>query len=350
MKSYFSIAFVCLITSLSFAQTSVQDGDWTNPSTWDCNCVPLPFISPLNITINHTVTANIHDAINNLDGRTYFEGGSLTIGPNGTLLQMGEGDLFLHNTTTLIDGKLDMRRVAVTKGSAIYNGIIQNCDSLWNDSCLVVNNGIITAYDYQVYEHGNVINNGNINITNNMNIQGEYLNSTTGSINVAVDFSNLNSFGGRALFTNNGTHVVANNFLNATNDTIKGDGYICIGNLSTNQGTILDNQTISTPTSGFSVNTGYIASTVVFNNNCTASLNEVNYTPYSVYPNPTKESIELRGVKNQTHIQIISLQGKIVLDFTYHPGQKIDFSELEKGIYFIKINDPSSSPLKVIKK
>ncbi len=349
MKNYLFIAFACIITTYSYAQTSVQDGDWTNPSTWDCNCIPYPFLSPLDITINHVVTANIHDGINNLDGRTYFNGGSLTIGSNGTLLQMGEGDLFLNNSTTVINGILDMRRIAVSQGSAIYNGVIQNCDSLWNDSCNVVNNGVITTYDYNVYTNGSTTNNGTINVTNNMLIQGEYNNTPSGSITIAVDFSNLNTTGGRALYTNNGTHVVGNNFLNATNDTIKGTGIICIGNLSTNQGTVLGTQTISTPTSSFSVNLGFVAPTVTFNNNCLVNLSELKSNPYSVSPNPFSQEIEIDGVTDEISIQIISVQGTIVKELIYYPGQNIDLIELDKGVYFIKINDALNSTIKVIK-
>ena len=175
MKNLITFIIGCAITSSLFAQTSVQDGNWTDPSTWDCNCVPIPYLSALDIVVNHVVVANFYDPINSLDGRTFFSGGSLTIGANGTLQQMGEGDLYLENATTIVDGILDMRRVAVVQGSAIYNGIVQNCDSLWSDSCNVINNGTITAYDHQVYDAGTMTNNGTINITNNMNIQGEYI-------------------------------------------------------------------------------------------------------------------------------------------------------------------------------
>ncbi len=341
MKNSTLLFILSFFVSFSNAQTSVQDGNWTDPATWDCNCVPAPYLpGAINVTVNHNVVADIYDVINSLSGRTYFDGGSLTIGANGKLIQTGEGDLYMYNATLLVSGTLDMRRVAVNKGTATYDGIVQNCDSLWSDSSTVVNNGIITTLDHSIGQMGVMTNNGTINITNNMNIQGEYINSSTGIIKNYVDFSNFNVFGNRAKYTNDGEHYIGNNFFNGTNDTIQGNGLICISNLSTNQGTVLGGMTISTPTSSFSLNTGLVANTVSFNNNsCVASITEIEEDKYTVFPNPFQNILTIDGLEANTNIYVFSLDGKQIYQGKTSASNTIELKDLKKGIYFLKIGN-----------
>lgn len=57
---------------------------------------------------------------------------------------------------------------------------------------------------------------------------------------------------------------------------------------------------------------------------------------FSIYPNPADESIMIHGNATITKIVIEDLNGKIVLEKT-NKLQKIDVSNLKKGIYFLKI-------------
>ncbi|HQW86980.1 MAG TPA: hypothetical protein PLH93_07340, partial [Flavobacteriales bacterium] len=45
-----------------FAQpiSSVADGDWNDPATWDCTCVPDGIVS---VTVAHTVTLTVPDTL-----------------------------------------------------------------------------------------------------------------------------------------------------------------------------------------------------------------------------------------------------------------------------------------------
>lgn len=313
-----------------------------NPTTWDCLCVPNPFFTAIDITINHTVTADVNS------GGLYFEGGTLTVGANGTLLQSGDGDLLVHNGVTIVNGTLDMRRIAIVGGTGTYNGTIQNCDSLWNDSSVVVNNGMVTCYDHQVYTAGEMTNTGTIRMTNNMNIQGEYTNSSSGIIYIDNDFSNANTFGGRALYTNNGDHQIANNFINTVNDTLKGTGTICIGNLSTNEGKVLGSLTISTPSGGFTLNTGFVGSSVGFNtNSCSLGSieNQVNWI--KIYPNPFIDFIKIESANGSREIELYDINGRLVQLLIPNKGA-VDLSNLENGVYFIKLNAEDGSILKKI--
>ena len=329
-KIYFTVVGL-FIGLTSFAQTSVQNGNWMNPTTWDCTCIPNVFSSALNITINHTVVGDFNS------GGIYFSGGSLTIGPNGTLMQTGPGDLYMDNATTLVNGTLDMRRIAIEGGTATYNGTIQNCDSLWNDNSVVINNGTVTCYDHQVAENGDMTNNGSIHMTNNMNIQGKYTNSASGTLVVDIDFSNANTVGGRAFYINNGDHQIANDFLNATNDTIQGTGTFCIGGLSTNQGKILGTITFTLTGGAFSVNSGFVAPSVNFiDGSCALSIVENKEAAVSLYPNPFSSIINLSGLNNISKIEILNLNGQVVNSKSTSTSF-IDLSNLENGIYMMRI-------------
>ncbi|MCC6400187.1 MAG: hypothetical protein IT227_05435 [Flavobacteriales bacterium] len=54
-----------------FAQpiSSVADGDWNDPATWDCTCVPDGIVS---VTVAHTVTLTVPDTLT--DGDLYVQG------------------------------------------------------------------------------------------------------------------------------------------------------------------------------------------------------------------------------------------------------------------------------------
>lgn len=332
MKNVYLVLIGLFIQLNMYSQTSTQDGNWMNPTTWDCFCVPDPYSNSIDIVIEHTVTADF------FGGNTYFSGGSLEITSTGSLIQTGAGNLFMKNAITTVSGTLDMRRIAIENGSAVYNGIIQNCDSLWNDSCTVINNGIATAYDHQVYKSGDFINNGTLKITNNMNIMGDYTNSISGIIDVTKDFSNLDIIGNGAIYTNNGSHNIGEDFINASNDTIKGNGTFCIRGLSTNQGVIEETVDFSTPTSSFNVNTGTVASSVTFTSG-SCNFSESNSKPsfsVNIYPNPVQNSIYIYCSLPINEISIIDINGKAVLKQQLSSNQ-IDLSTLKSGIYFIKI-------------
>ncbi len=82
----------------------------------------------------------------------------------------------------------------------------------------------------------------------------------------------------------------------------------------------------------------------------TVSTNEIlSSEDVRVFPNPTSHSISF-SIKgwNIAEIFIYDAEGKLV---STHPwtGQKIDMSELPKGVYFIKTNQIQLQTLKIIK-
>lgn len=76
------------------------------------------------------------------------------------------------------------------------------------------------------------------------------------------------------------------------------------------------------------------------------SLIENSINSINVYPNPAIDQITIEGSSNLTG-NIIDQSGKVVLSFI---SNKVDISELSKGVYFINILDNETiSTQKLIK-
>ncbi|MBK9274404.1 MAG: hypothetical protein IPM49_07675 [Flavobacteriales bacterium] len=88
------IAVVLLTAATTFGQpiTSVADGDWNDPATWDCACVPDGIVS---VTVAHMVTVTQPDSL--LDGDLYIQSDGQLL---GTSLVVG-GIFFNFGQVTL---------------------------------------------------------------------------------------------------------------------------------------------------------------------------------------------------------------------------------------------------------
>lgn len=71
------IAAALLTAATTIAQPiiSVADGDWNDPATWDCACVPEGIVS---VTVAHVVTVTVPDSL--LDGDLYIQGDGQLLG------------------------------------------------------------------------------------------------------------------------------------------------------------------------------------------------------------------------------------------------------------------------------
>lgn len=67
-----------------------------------------------------------------------------------------------------------------------------------------------------------------------------------------------------------------------------------------------------------------------------------------LYPNPTSNSIQIKGLETETSYVIYNAIGVETLKGTTSPNIPIDISKISKGIYFIKFNDYNKS-FKIIK-
>jgi len=87
-----------------------------------------------------------------------------------------------------------------------------------------------------------------------------------------------------------------------------------------------------------------------YENLSTVSVNENTFMGFSVYPIPTTGILNIKSKEKITHIEIFNRFGQIILNSSLK--NKIDISELNPGLYFIKINDENrnSGINKIIKK
>jgi hypothetical protein len=69
----------------------------------------------------------------------------------------------------------------------------------------------------------------------------------------------------------------------------------------------------------------------------------------SIYPNPTNNIINIEGLnKNENNtIQIFDIQGKLVSTKTVTEKGTIELSELNKGVYVIKIGEYAKRVVKI---
>ena len=65
---------------------------------------------------------------------------------------------------------------------------------------------------------------------------------------------------------------------------------------------------------------------------------------YSVYPNPTQEKLFVRGADEQTTLQVVDMQGRVVRSAK---GASVSVSDLSVGVYTLLVNGEA---FRVIKK
>ena len=68
-----------------------------------------------------------------------------------------------------------------------------------------------------------------------------------------------------------------------------------------------------------------------------------------VYPNPTNNSINLNTTITNYKLEILSVNGATVSTNSYNGIQKIDISNLVKGVYLFRFTDLSSNNIKLVK-
>jgi hypothetical protein len=91
----------------------------------------------------------------------------------------------------------------------------------------------------------------------------------------------------------------------------------------------------------------------VYKNGTSTSVNEKHLSEIKLYPNPAKDFVYLKLPQNiqQTHIQILDVNGRVLLKQVVNNDiQSMDISQLNSGIYFIRIiNENQFNIQKLIK-
>ncbi len=252
----------------------MQDGNWTNPTTWSPLGVPLPGDDAV---INHTVT---------LDTDFAYSAGSITVSPAGGLLEDATPrNMWVNGASAAFNnqGSVTISSVLLSLGSFDNSGMFNagtfanfiapnlsgsglSIDSLYNDGTFSVNgsvnitefynesvvnnNGIINVRSFY---NNDLLNNfgtilGVVTIVDSMYNAGTFLNET-GALLVADSCTNAGMFTNNGVvnfdqFTNEMT-MVNNNYISLIDVTNTGDftnkDSLIGGGSMTNTGTF-DNQ------------------------------------------------------------------------------------------------------------
>jgi hypothetical protein len=393
MKTLVTITFWFMVYPFYAQQTitSVASGDATNPFTWDCICIPQ-FSD--HIVINHNVLLDSDWIINN--------GGSVTIGPTGSLLKDAQTRFILvdggnsvfnnqgiteltsmaflsnssgQNTNTLrINNVLYVDTLAtftnsggmnnidstlvtgtfINSGSFLFGslwtaGTFQNTgyvtkDSLLNTGVLASSSGAIKAYDFATTGELNLTGDAYMVIENNF-YNTRIINIDNGrDIRIGNDFFSGDSTFSTANITNNGLIEVTNNFLNI--DTLQGTGTFCIGGVSTNTGRIIGTLDIcSNSTSDFfNTNIGQLDPTVTnCQTGCLVAIKDVHaMTEIKVYPNPFEHQLHIEIDDELIHrVAIYSPFGPCVYNKQEGELSVIELSDLPSGTYILKVETDS---------
>jgi hypothetical protein len=83
--------------------------------------------------------------------------------------------------------------------------------------------------------------------------------------------------------------------------------------------------------------------------NVVTGINDIKNSNIKIYPNPTNNIINIEGLnKNENNtIQVFDVQGKLIITKTINEKGTIDLSELNKGVYVIKIGEVAQRIVKM---
>ncbi len=374
---FFSITF----SLSSQTATSIANGNWTNPLTWNCTCVP---INGYSVTINNSVTLNTS---------MVFNTGGITINNTGSLIQDASlnRDIWINGGYFNNNGKSNFRYLLVSAGSitnpgsftvsALTNSVSFNNtgsiqmdsmyvagnftnsatariigDSITNTSSFVnsgrmnitwsTNTGIITNNNfYTGYAHTNAgvfFNNDSLILTGSIWNKAKFYNNTPGKVRLTKNFHNYTP-GNTAAYINNGNVTVLDSWYNT--DTVRGNasGYFQVADTSANSGTIGGNFTFCdlTPPPTFpkiDLNSGPISLGIVF---CVSGgINENELVQVNIYPNPSNGTLRVNNSNNANlKFSITDVTGKIILEQKLSNGISNLNLDYPNGIYFLKITD-----------
>lgn len=388
---FVSFLWVSAVVAYGQTATTISNGSWMMPTTWDCSCVPT---TGYTVNIMHDVT---------LSSNWGFVAGSINVLSDGTLVGTGGNwALSISGSAALnVDGVLTVSVLAVTGGSISNDGVIENIDSLFLGVNLD-NNGIIKADNLlntatlnndsliegvNYFNNGVFSNAGTLNMTNFFN-NNQTLNSGSlvfdnctnaasmlnngdffgnmdftnagtftneASVTILNNFANVDSTNHDALLINNNSVLVFNSFSNA--DSVKGDGNFCVGFYTANYG-VFDGSfefCDNTPPGSapfIDINTGgTIGPGITWcSGPCISNINNPIVPEFIVYPVPAKDFIFVKASDPICYCSISDLTGKTLLEInTFDQNEfSIDVSDFEQGLYLISVKSQQSHSVSVI--
>ncbi len=363
-------------------RNSVRDGNWSDPNTWDCSCVPG--INSL-ATINDSVTLDV--------SRTYAYG-NITINAGGKLIQDATGNrniIFVGGSfVNYGEAEFTNFHISTSNSTLVQDGImrvrtftsyvnVQNTGTIEMDSmylnCETVNSGLITGgiilsdsvfTNYERVVVSKLTNreefqNANYfecdNLTNfslfwnidTMIVNGDFWNadkflngqfSPNAYIEIGNNFLSDNS-GDSTILENQAYFKVLGNWNNTGNVYGNASGYFVVSNSSGNTGTMNGpfNFCDLTPPVTFpfiDLNTGTIDPAIVW---CTA-IGLKNYSiinEVSIFPNPNSGSFVVTS-NSKERLNLIDELGRtlFVITLSENNNFKEEIKSLQNGVYYLK--------------
>lgn len=324
MKTILLFFTLIPLVSLALTKTTVGNGNFYNPLTWDCMCFPADGDS---LVINHAVT---------MDVSIYYTSGRITINPGGSLIEDATDRAFwADGTASLVNGgTFTSHLFLLSPGGTLTNtGSFANVDSVWNQG-YVMNMGTIGVYDLLNDQTATFHNHANLNIANNINNQGYFHMNDMGVMEVGNDYSNCNIQTQDAWFENHGIVCITNDFSNCAGDTLAGSGDYFIGGSSANLGVFTGTFTFHTPSGTIGIPGTIDPGVTVTTGSCNLGLSQSEEEAFRLYPNPT--ATEINTTVTDCDFTLYDCTGKIVKEGKV-ANYQIDLSNMKTGFYLLKI-------------
>jgi hypothetical protein len=361
--SYYSLvlALIFVIPSTAFGQWiwSAQDGNYSDPATWSCNCVP-----------SSTDSVKIYDHTVYMDTDIHVNGGIFQVGcciPTNWLIdQNNEYDIIVNGGTFINNGNVVCQKIELDSGVFFNSGNMTldsliTKDSTWNSA------GIINTH-YLSHSHSDSGDDLFWNSNSELYIHGDFFNSgnftNDGIIKVDNNFENCNYPSNKAVFENNYEVCVQGDFLNCGpgNSTMQGDsltgngGKFFLNGNSTNDGTITGDLIIYS-SGGINIQNGFIDNTDILYYGAVAScfigIAENPNSQIKVYPNPFTNSFSIETDPSDfvSSVEIYNMLGQLVHSISNVNSQQILITELdylEHGLYTVRLQTVSGFEQQVL--
>ncbi|MBP6698871.1 MAG: T9SS type A sorting domain-containing protein [Flavobacteriales bacterium] len=393
---------VTILWSLGFhAQTVVQsvtDGDWTDPSTWDCACVPQDGDTVL---VDHSITLAVDltfldgwivvgsaGLLNGMPDKSFTSSARFTnhgsvLTYRFTLLDAQTWTDSLVNTGAIYATRMAVRRRGVNTGTiTTIDSLVFDRTSFWNEGSissrvtwirdsLVWNDGLFTSYDLTVDSSGLFHNAGSCDVTHDLVIRntGNYTAADGSTLNRVVHDVDLRwglnlwaaemTIGNRLLLSDADGPIPHVTFFTTggsihTKDLVNkgwlaGPGIICISDSSINEGSlhpglVICDATTTTLTWPFlDVDLGTVDPSVQF---CPAGSCSVGLPDHAtgsgptLFPLPFHEELMLRfAQEDPLSVTIRSMDGAELPTVAIVRGDLMtfDLSAAPAGIYFVEV-------------
>lgn len=363
MKKILHISTVVLALimthNMSFTQTTVANGNWSDPATWG----GMPPITSGTVIINHAVILDM-DYSHNSGSITINAGGSL----NGVSPMRGFALNYPSGTATLsVSGTFNVGRTLLNSSTITNLGTFK-ADSLLNFATFTnTASATINATEFMNNTGGTITNMGTIISSNFLNLESvtnsgslhsndfrntkSFSNSATGVMTIDHNFLNTDTLSLNAVFTNDGSVSVGNDWQNGMSPaTIQGSGSFCIQNNTWNRGLMNGTFDFCDLTGGnLDLNTGTIASGITYCTfPCALGIDEpLEHINFSIYPNPfsTQTTLQVDYSLNNATVTIVNCYGQVVKQLTAIEGNTITLSRdnITNGIYFIRLTEENKT-------